>query len=143
MIIDFDFNRAFEEVVPFDSAYAYRITYPVRETSDDVLYMIHTYPTMLSDQNTSWQHLSSTQRVLALAWSYIIHTFHFSFHFHFYFHIAHTRWCWCDSNSAAPHPSLPQRRLVRHHFYDCCNLHRKVTPWTFKLHQQQLLYEGN
>ena len=24
--------RAFEEVVPFDSAYAYKITYPVRET---------------------------------------------------------------------------------------------------------------
>ena len=58
MIIDFDFNRAFEEVVPFDSAYAYRITYPVRETSDDP-YMIHIYPCSqikIHHDNISLQH---------------------------------------------------------------------------------------
>ena len=51
------FYRAFEEVVPFDSAYAYKITYPVRET---MMYFILIYA--LSDlikthhNNTSLQH---------------------------------------------------------------------------------------
>ena len=52
IIIDcfFTVYRAFEEVVPFDSAYAYKITYPVRDT---IMYFIYIYD-IIYYKNTSF-----------------------------------------------------------------------------------------